>query len=282
MKNFRNLLLAEKFTFQDFLVALVITVAFVVVLVIYEYLKYKSGSHRSITASILPLKEKYRRHLENYFLYYKNLPSRQKSKFEKRVQHFINIKQFHARGFQKVTDEMKALIAASAVQITFGLPGIFFSHFKKILIYPDKYFSTINKKHHKGEVNPRHGVIVLSWQAFVEGYVDHQDSINLGLHEMAHALRLENSIVNNEYRFLKEDLLEAWKIEAAREVKKSKSEATSSIFRSYAFTNEHEFFAVAVENFFERPGNFADYNPELYNTLVRLLNQDPLQNYRAL
>jgi len=275
------LFLAEKFTFQDFLVALAVTVVLIIVLVIYEYMKYQSGSHRSITASILPIKEKYRRHLEKYFLYYKNLPSRDKSKFEKRVQHFINIKQFHARGFEEVSDEMKALVAASAVQLTFGLPGIFFSHFKKILIYPDKYFSTINQKNHKGEVNPKHGVIVLSWQAFVEGYVDHQDSINLGLHEMAHALRLENSIVNNEYRFLNEDMLEAWKIEAAKEVQKSKSES-NSFFRSYAFTNEHEFFAVAVENFFERSEKFADYNPHLYNTLAKLLNQDPLKNYRAL
>ncbi len=273
--------LAEKFTLQDFLVALVITVIFIIVIVIYEYMKYKSGSHQSITASILPLKEKYRRHLENYFLFYKKLPSRQKSKFEKRVQHFINIKQFHARGFDKVSDEMKALIAASAIQITFGLPGIFFSHFKNILIYPDKYFSTINQQHHKGEVNPRHGVIVLSWQAFVEGYVDHQDSINLGLHEMAHALRLENGIVNNEYRFLNEDLLEAWKIEAAREVEKNKA-GDNTIFRSYAFTNEHEFFAVAVENFFERPGLFADYNPRMYNAMAKLLNQDPLENYSEL
>jgi Mlc titration factor MtfA (ptsG expression regulator) len=47
-------------------------------------------------------------------------------------------------------------------------------------------------------------------------------------------------------------------------------------FREYACTNTHEFFAVAVEIFFERPEGFKNEFPDLYNVLVRLLNQDPL------
>jgi MtfA peptidase len=39
--------------------------------------------------------------------------------------------------------------------------------------------------------------------------------------------------------------------------------------------NEHEFFAVAVENFFERPQEFKNAIPELYAILIKLLNQDP-------
>jgi Mlc titration factor MtfA (ptsG expression regulator) len=31
----------------------------------------------------------------------------------------------------------------------------------------------------------------------------------------------------------------------------------------YAFENMEEFFAVAVENFFERPAEFKDAQPEL-------------------
>ena len=41
------------------------------------------------------------------------------------------------------------------------------------------------------------------------------------------------------------------------------------------FANEHEFFAVAVENFFERPQEFKNAIPELYSILSKLLNQDP-------
>ena len=45
--------------------------------------------------------------------------------------------------------------------------------------------------------------------------------------------------------------------------------------RKYALTNKEEFFAVAVENFFERPAAFKTALPELYSILAKLLKQDP-------
>ena len=51
----------------------------------------------------------------------------------------------------------------------------------------------------------------------------------------------------------------------------------SSFLRPYACTNVHEFFSVAIENFFERPEAFRATLPDLYSILVRLLNQDPAQ-----
>ena len=48
-----------------------------------------------------------------------------------------------------------------------------------------------------------------------------------------------------------------------------------AFLRSYAGTNEAEFFAVAVEYFFERPQEFQTALPELYGTLGGLLRQDP-------
>ena len=47
-------------------------------------------------------------------------------------------------------------------------------------------------------------------------------------------------------------------------------------FRRYAFENIEEFFAVAVENFFERTQQFHQEQPELYRILVNLFKQDPL------
>ena len=46
--------------------------------------------------------------------------------------------------------------------------------------------------------------------------------------------------------------------------------------RKYAFANEEEFFAVATENFFERPSDFKLAQPELYQAMVNLFNQDTL------
>ena len=42
----------------------------------------------------------------------------------------------------------------------------------------------------------------------------------------------------------------------------------------YALTNEAEFFAVASEYFFERPGVMERKHPELYAMLERVFQQD--------
>jgi Mlc titration factor MtfA (ptsG expression regulator) len=169
---------------------------------------------------------------------------------------------------------MKVLISAAAIQLTFGFPKVNLSHFRNILVYPDSYYSTINLQHHKGEVNPRLKAIVLSWKYFVEGYLE-LDGRNLGLHEMSHALRLENKIVNEEYDFLDSNLLTEWE-KQAKQTMKEIQEGSEDFFREYGATNNEEFFAVAVENFFERPVLFSEKHPLTYRTLCRLLRQDPV------
>ncbi len=53
-------------------------------------------------------------------------------------------------------------------------------------------------------------------------------------------------------------------------------------FRRYAFDNLEEFFAVAVENFFERTQQFHTEQPELYRILANLFKQDPIKLYAPL
>jgi Mlc titration factor MtfA (ptsG expression regulator) len=225
-----------------------------------------------LIARIDPL---YKGPLKEYHNFYNQLKPSDKIVFEKRVQKFINQKQFIARNMDGITDEMKALIAGSAVQLTFGHPSIYFAHFKRILVYPDSYYSEISQRYHKGEVNMG-GLIVLSWKNFVEGYIDYDDGKNLGLHEMAHALRIENAITNEEYGFLDDDTLKTWTDLCYREIHKMEV-GESDFFRAYAATNSHEFFAVAVENFFEKSQEFQDWHPKMYQTLTVMLNQDPLK-----
>ena len=228
---------------------------------------------------ILPVPQLYRDILQKHFRYYQMLSQSDKGKFERKVCNFLYSKQFIPRNMSQVTIEAKVLIAASAVQLTFGLPNIYLQHFDKILVYPNEYYSSITKQYHKGEVNPRFGIIVLSWNHFVESYNTPNDSINLGLHEMAHALRLENIIRNGEYKFFDEILVRKLD-EYAERVCRNLHEY-GNFFRPYACTNEHEFFSVAIENFFERSALFKRQIPDLYLILTRLLGQDPLKLTQA-
>jgi Mlc titration factor MtfA (ptsG expression regulator) len=224
---------------------------------------------------VLPVPQQYRDILAKYFPYYQKLSPRNKARFELKVTNFIYGKRFIPRNVDEVTIEAKVLIAASAVQLTFGLPNVYLRHFNKILVYPDNYYSSITRRYHKGEVNPRFGIIVLSWQAFIDGYINQHDSINLGLHEMAHALRLEDMIRSEEFRIFDEkylDEFDTW----AEKICEDAGHGAPMFFRPYACTNKHEFFSVAIENFFERPRDFKQHLPQLYDVLAKLLRQDLL------
>lgn len=229
----------------------------------------------ALRSKILPVPASYIEILDKYFYYYQKLTEKNKREFEQRVVHFLITKKFIPRNMAAVTEEMKVTVAATAIQLTFGLPTIYFLHFKKILIYPDDYYSNITKRYHRGEVNPAFGIIVLSWRGFVEGFINPDNAINLGLHEMAHALRLENMVRNEEFGFLDEAALEYFN-KSAYELCND-PEKSFQFFRAYACANEHEFFSVAVENFFERPLEFRKNLPELYQTMVTLLKQDPIK-----
>ena len=212
--------------------------------------------------------------LRKHSRYFQKLLPGQQRDFERRVAQFIASKTFIPRNFEEVTDEMKVLIAAAAVQLTFGLQRVGMKHFQYIVVYPKEYYSPDGENFHKGEVNPKRKAIVLSWRYFVESMAK-DDGRNLGLHEMAHALELENMIRNGEQDFFDRDVLQKWSWEVAREIRRMR-EGAASFFRDYAATNHHEFFASAVEVFFEQPASLYDYNRRLYGLLCVLLNQNPL------
>lgn len=262
------------------------SVSFVVVIliVVFILLRHRKRIQRGygfasqaaapLKTYMLPVPQRYREILAKYFTYYQQLSPKNKARFELKVTNFIYGKKFIPRQVAEVTEEAKVLIAASAVQLTFGLPNVYLRHFNKILVYPNEYYSSITKRYHKGEVNPRFGIIVLSWQAFVDGYINQTDSLNLGLHEMAHALRLEDKI-RQDHEIFDENYLEQFDNWAEKIC--SDADAGSPVFfRPYACVNRDEFFSVVVENFFERAAEFKSRLPDLYHIMTKLLRQDTL------
>ncbi|CAN5911519.1 hypothetical protein BH24BAC1_BH24BAC1_09440 [soil metagenome] len=118
------------------------------------------------------------------------------------------------------------------------------------------------------------GYILLSWRSFEEGFSNPADGINLGLHEMAHVLKIENQIANNDYLYLASQLMDQIRKEAAVLLDRIRS-GEEVFFRKDAGANFHEFFAVAVENFFERPALFRQQHPRLFALMRDLLRQSP-------
>ena len=198
-----------------------------------------------------------------------------KKLFERRVWDFIRYNKFVPRDL-KVTLSLKSIIASHATQLALYLPEEAYDYYERIILYKDYYLSRVTNQYHKAEVNPGLKVIVFSVRAIYESVNRADDGINVMLHEFAHALWLEHKLMASEYRifmerpFVETDLLMESELERSRQNEEH-------FFRKYAFANKAEFFAVSVENFFERPESFKDKLPELYQCLTRLFQQDPLR-----
>ncbi len=242
-----------------------------------DFYKYFAEEVRYWIKIRQPISKDHLRILKKYCAYYNRLDTSQKPEFERKIQRFMYSKRFIARSVPVVTAEMRVLISASAIQLTFALPGIYLSNFDKILIYADSYYSQITKKYHLGEVNPRAGMIILSWHHFVQGYGDLDDGYNVAIHEMAHAIHFENLIKNDEVAFLDQHALSSLAQITNREL--PKINRGRHLLRSYAGTNQYEFFAVTLEYFFEKPVELNAEIPDLYQTIAALLRQDPLKLY---
>ena len=254
---------------------------YIPLLLVALFLFFFIGSDFKLTRTVKylkPLTVNINNVLTKKFSYYSLLTSTEKERFIFRVKKFIVNKNWESRGTLIITDEMKVLIAATAIQLTFGLPPIILKYFSKIIIYPTKYYSPITKTNNIGEVNQR-GIIVLSWDHFLKGIDRPHDGLNVGLHEMSHALKLENVINNGEYGFLPTFLLGQLHRQGIIEMKKIR-QGQNTFIRKYAATNQEEFFAVCVEFFFEKPKTLQLEAPHLYRLLSQLLKQDPVKRLR--
>lgn len=209
--------------------------------------------------------------LINEFGFYKKLSEKHKKQFEHRVAHFISEKEFIDRENLVVTEQMIVLIAAIGCMLSFGRKNYSYSLINFILIYPEEFFSTINKNYHKGEFNPKEKALVLSWNDFEKGFRISNDNLNVGIHEFMHAMQLEARKGRDidSVRFSKQfkNILKQLSLKEVQE-KLHRTE----FFRAYAFTNQYEFMAVLAEYFFESPQDFKSNFPVIYNHTKKLLN----------
>jgi len=220
-------------------------------------------------------KEELNNFFDKYFYYYHKLPEKLKNRFLYRVYDLLKYINITGRQNFKVTDEVRYFVVAAQVQLTFGYKKYFLSHFRKVFIYPGSYLNKMTGNMHDGEVNTR-GLIVLSWKKFLKGYAIPDDKINLGLHEMAHALM--HTIIHSDKHEAGLDYFLNKIIKVSQEEIKKIKTNISHFFRDYAGTDVYEFFAVAIEHFFEDPKGLKKEIPSLYKYLTKLLKQDPANN----
>ena len=208
--------------------------------------------------------------------YYQKLSRAGQQKFIKRVLYLILRKTIVGYHDLKLDLNMAILVLSAQVQLTFGMRRFSLPHFKKIVLYPDIFYSKYFGQDVKGLTSGL-GFINLSWRHSKEGYEDYNDNLNLLLHEFSHALMVELKMQTTaDNRVVRSFEKHGEKAVAVFERINEKQGGSHPYLRDYGFTNTDEFFSVCVEHFFETPELFKRELRELFDIYCKLLNQNPL------
>lgn len=206
---------------------------------------------------------------EQHFPYFRRLNEREKKEFVHRVSRIHRHKIIFAEEGFTIHRYQEILVCASVAQITFGLKSRYWlPSYTHIRLHPNTFYSKLIE-HAVNGLTFQKEVIHLSWNHFYQGHTDQEDGRNLGLHELAHALYFdfEHNLSRNRFH--------DYFVKAKKLI--HEGHTAHPFFRSYAFTNQHEFWAVSIELFFEKPEAFHTEYPYLYKALSRVLQQDPLR-----
>ncbi len=239
---------------------------------IFIYITWMAKEYRMRHADYVPGIDDWINHYLVDLTYYQDLSEPGKTRFRQRTRIIYNKKNFKGIHGLKVTKEMKVRLSASITQLTYGYSEFEIPHFDEIWIFPKVFYHPVHKANMKGFTAPN-GTIAVSWPDYLHGYQVEDDNYNLGLHELAHALHVNNShSVDNKYfrRHFK-----IWSERSLTDFYDLRS-GHNSFLRKYGGNNFHEFFAVCVEHFFESPKAFYKRMPNLYIRTCILLAQNPL------
>jgi len=251
------------------LLSLFLFFSFYVIEIIYLR-NYKKPLVVFANVNFYQLQESQKQILSQNFQFYKQLRPKYKRYFEHRIANFINTYEFVGRDIS-VTEEMKVTIAGTAIMLTFGMRDYLNPLFKRIIIFPDIYYSDQTENYHKGEFNPRLESIVFSWKHFKEGIEITNDNLNLGLHEFTHAFHIHSLKSDKATAVLfNESLQNLFKVVSNPQLKEQL--ITSGFLRDYAYENQFEFVAVLLEYFFESPQEFKSKFPSIFLKVKHMIN----------
>lgn len=217
--------------------------------------------------------------LQREVVFFRVLDPEAQGRFRRQLQVFIAEKQISGIKIQ-LDPVTRVLAAASAVIPVFGFPEWEWDQISEVLIYPSRFnedfsFDEGEDRHTLGMVGtgPMNRMMILVEPDLLAGFRNPNDKRNVGVHEFAHLVDKSDGHVDGLPGVgLDRQAIGPW-IELVRRKMAEIASGDSDIDR-YALTNEAEFFAVASEYFFERPGVMERKHPELYAMLERVFQQD--------
>lgn len=211
------------------------------------------------------------RTLEEQVRFYQRLDDPSKARFRREV-HWFLAEQNIVGVRTEVTDEVRALVGASAVVLTFGMRDYEWSTTRDILIYPTAFEAG---SYHMGGKDARvagqvgaQGPIIFAKDQLEAGFRRTTDGHNVGLHEFAHVLDFDDGYFDGVPSHMHWEAARPWVDEMTGELRRKHAPRSRRLLREYGYTNEAEFFACATELYFEKPDAVRRKSPELYELLA--------------
>jgi Mlc titration factor MtfA (ptsG expression regulator) len=212
----------------------------------------------------------------------RNLPPELRARLESLMNAFLAEKQFIGCNGLVVTDEIRATIAALACLLVLGRRG-HYDELHSILVYPAAFWVEDEVEDEAGVVEQRRRVlsgeawdssrIILSWDDVLEAAHAPGEGYNVALHEFAHYLDAEGLGLPAGHRTIA-DWAEGLAVEF-QSLLDAVDRGEFTFLDPYAAEDEAEFFAVATEDFFERPVGLRAAHPQLYALLQEFYALDP-------
>ncbi len=200
---------------------------------------------------------------------------------------FLHEKSFEAADGLELTEVIRDVISVQACLPVLNLGLEWYENWKTIVVLPDVFveehseLDTAGVAHEwqedKSGESWDEGPVVLSWKDVeASGW---GDGYNVVIHEAAHRLDQLDGEVNGRPALHEGMDPREW-LEVFSSAFKDLSRRASGKKRRlridpYAVENDAEFFAVASEYFFERPGVLQSEYPDVYRLLCAFYRQDP-------
>ncbi len=242
---------------------------------------YKKKSKILLETLNQPFPGAWRLFLIKQVRFYSQLSGPDKNLFEKRVRLFLSTKNIEAIDTE-IDDDLRLMVASSAVIPTFAFPDYNYPSLKTVLIYPnsfDEHFQTKRYNGHEefivGMVGNRfmEGTMILSKPDLLKAFDGRPHQENVGVHEFVHLLDKEDGVVDGIPQVLIDHAFAGpWLREIKKEMDKIRN--GKSDISPYAITNNAEFLAVVSEYFFDSPEKFKKRHAELYIYLSKIFNRE--------
>lgn len=215
-------------------------------------------------------------HLQQHVPFYASLSADVRERFLRHLQAFVWEKHFIGAGGLEITDEIRIVVAATAVRLVLYLNLSYYDRLTEIVVYPSHFRPPDANGVVFGEAHSW-GTVVLSWEAVLDGLSNAKDGHDTATHEFAHVLDRADGAFDGTPELRSLAHYHPWADVMSEHYVKLREgrRRQRKVLRSYGATNEAEFFAVATEAFFEKPRQMRKRTPDLYAELTRFYGCDP-------